>query len=69
MSYSILIKGNLSGCEGIAVTTDTIIPALNFIDSYKYLGMLENERCKETLVKDLNVSSYKKRIKKLLKSS
>jgi len=52
-----LIKGKLGGCEGIVVTTDTIIPALNTLDSYKYL------------VKDLIVSSYKKRIKKLLKSS
>lgn len=55
-----LITGKLSGCEGIAVTTDTIIPALNSIDSYKYLGAIENDRLKETLVKDLIVSSYKK---------
>ena len=64
-----LITGKLSGCEGKAVTTDTIIPALNSIDSYKYLEAIENDKLKETLVKDLIVSSYKKRIKKLLKSS
>ena len=63
------VKGKLTGCENLAVTADTIIPALNTYDSYKYLGVFENDQFKESLVKEIIVSSYKKRIKKLLTSA
>ena len=64
-----IVKGKLTSCEDIAVSADTIIPSLNTYDSYKYLGVFENDKFKEGLVKEIIVSSYKKRIKKLLKSS
>jgi len=54
----------LTSCEDIAVSADTIIPSLNTYDSYKYLGVFENDKFKESLVKEIIVSSYKKRIKK-----
>ena len=45
------------------------IPPLNTYGSYKYLGVFENDRFKESLMKEIIVMSYKNRIKKLLKSS
>ena len=53
----------LTSCEDIAVSADTIIPSLNTYDSYKYLGVFKNDKIKEDLVKEIIVSSYKKRIK------
>ena len=35
----------------------------------KYVGLFENDQFKESLVKEIIVSSYKKRIKKLLRSA
>ena len=45
-----LFKGKLSRCEEIVVTNDTIIPALNSYDSYKYLAMFKNDKLEESLV-------------------
>ena len=64
-----LVKGKLTSSEELVVTADTIILALDNYDSYKYLGVFENDKYKEPLVKEITVSTYKKRIKKLLKSS
>jgi len=63
-----LVRGKLTYCEHIVVTADTIIPILNTYDSYKYLDVFENDKFKESLMKEIIVSSYKKRIKRLLKS-
>ena len=46
-----LVKGKLTSREELVITADTIIPALNTPDSYKYLGMFEYDKFKEPLVK------------------
>jgi len=64
-----IIRGKLTSCEDIAVSVDTIIPSLDTYNLYKYLGVFENDKFKESLVKEIVILSYIKRIKKLLKSS
>ena len=51
------------------MSEDTVIPALNSLDSYKYLGVFELDQFKEKHMKEIIVSSYSKRIRKLLKSA
>jgi len=38
-----IVKGKLTSCKDIAVSADTIILSLNTYDSYKYLGVFEND--------------------------
>ena len=64
-----LTRGKLSVCDDLAVSEDTVIPALNSFDSYKYLGVFELDQFKEKRMKEIIVSSYRRRIRKLLKSA
>ena len=42
-----LTRGKLSVFDDLAVSEDTVIPALNSFDSYKYVGVLELDQFKE----------------------
>ena len=45
------------------------IQALDVLDSYKYLGMFENEVIKDSKIKSIATSVYKKRVRKILRSA
>ena len=47
-----LTRGKLSVCDGLVVSEDTIIPALDNSDSYKYLGTFELDQIKEKHMKE-----------------
>ena len=53
-----IVKDKITSCEDIAVSADTIIPSLNTYDSYKYLGVFENDKFKEGLVKAIPLVRY-----------
>jgi len=57
-----LTTGRLSVCDNLVVSEDTVIPALNDFDSYRYLGMFELDQCKEKHMKDIIICAYCKRI-------
>jgi len=62
-------RGKLVVSDDLAVTEDTVIPAMNAPDSYKYLGVFELDQLKERLMKDIIIAKYRRRVRKLLKSA
>ena len=64
-----LTRGRLTVCDDLDVSEDTVIPALNVYDSYKYLGVFELDQFKEKHMKKIIIATYRKRIRTLLKSA
>jgi len=69
MCNSFNFKGKLLVSDDMMVTKDTVIPAVNAPDSYKYLGVFELDQLKEKMMKDTIITTYRRRICKLLKST
>jgi len=64
-----VVRGKLVESNDVSLDVDVTIPALDVLDSYKYLGLFENEVIKDSKIKLLVTSNYKKRVRKILKSA
>ena len=62
-------RGKLTTCDGLIVSEDTVIPALNAHNSYKYLGVFELDQLKDKFMKEIIIATYRKRVRRLLKSA
>ena len=63
-----VVRGKLVESSNVTLTNDVTIPALDMFDSYKYLGMFENDVIKDSQIKIRVTTNYWKRVKKILKS-
>ena len=64
-----VVRGKLIESSNVDLPNDVTIQALNVLDSYKYLGVFENNVVKDSKVKSLILTNYKKRVRKILKSA
>ena len=53
------MRGKLIESSHVELPNDVIIQALNILDSYKYLGVYENNVVKDSKVKSLVITNYK----------
>ena len=64
-----VMRGKLVEYSDMALSDDVTIQALDVLDFYKYLGMFENEVIKDSKIKSIATSVYKKRVRKIFKVS
>ena len=62
-------RGKQIESSNVDLPNDVTIQILNILDSYKYLGVFENNVVKDSEVKSLVITNYKKRVRKILKSA
>jgi len=64
-----VVRGKFVESNDVTLDSDVMIPALDVLDFYKYLGLFENEVIKDSKIKSVITSNYKKKIRKVLKSA
>ena len=55
------MRGKLIESSNVDLPNDVTIQVLNILDSYKYLGVFENNVVKDSKVKSSVIMNYKKR--------
>ena len=64
-----VVRGKLTESSNIALPDDVTIKGLDVFESYKYLGVFENNVIKDSKIKSVVITNYKKRVRKTLKSA
>ena len=64
----VLKRGNIIKSDGIVLPDDTVIKAMNEVDSYKYLGIMKADQILRKEMKEKVKKKYFRRTKKVLKS-
>ena len=64
---TLVMRSKLVESSDVTLRDDVTIQALDVLDFYKYLGIFENELIKDSKLKSIATSVYKKRVRKILK--